>query len=76
MRAVIRETKSVFKEYLQTKNESGGADVSVFKVYKLFIMKEKTIFSYLNMLKENPTNEAVLMGLVWSPKYLNFNDKM
>ena len=50
-RAVIRETKNIFKEYLQTKNESGGPAVSVFKVYKLFIMKEKTIYSYLNMLK-------------------------
>lgn len=76
MRGVIRETKSVFKEYLQTKNESGGAAVSVFKVYKLFILKEKTIYTYLNMLHQNPTNEAVLMGLVWSPKYFNFAEKV
>ena len=50
--------------------------MSVFKVYKLFIMKEKTIYSYLNMLKSDPSNEAISMGLVWSPKYFNFGAKM
>lgn len=39
-------------------------------------MKEKTIYSHLNMLKENPSNEAILMGLVWSPRYFNFAEKM
>lgn len=72
MRSVIRSTKTSFKEYLQTKNESRGADVSVFKLYKLFIMKEKTIYSTLNMLKQNPTNDAILMGLVWAPRYFDF----
>lgn len=32
-------------------NMKENADVSVFKVYKIFILKEKTIYTYLNMLK-------------------------
>ena len=56
-RSVIRETKNGFKDYLKFKNDSGTANsVSVFKVYKLFILKEKTIFTYLNMLKQDPSN--------------------
>jgi len=49
---VIRSTKKVFKEYLHMVNERENADVSVFKLYKLFILKEKTIFTYLNMFKQ------------------------
>jgi len=48
---IIRATKHIFREYLEMSNMKENADVSVFKMYKMFIMKEKTIFTYLNMLK-------------------------
>jgi len=49
-REIIRETKNVFKQFLISANIRGDTDVSVFKVYKVFISKEKTIYTYLNML--------------------------
>jgi len=49
-RDVIRETKSSFKEYLKAANTKGSAEVSIFKVYKMYLMREKQINTYLNML--------------------------
>lgn len=48
---IIRHTKQVFREYLEMSNNKENADVSVFKVYKVFILKEKSIYTCLNMLK-------------------------
>ena len=70
---VIRSTKKVFKEYLHMVNERENADVSVFKLYKLFILKEKTIFTYLNMFKQEG---VILQGVVWAPAYFKFEEKM
>lgn len=49
---IIRHTKQVFRDYLEMSNHRENADVSVFKVYKVFILKEKTIYTCLNMLKQ------------------------
>mmetsp|Transcript_2651 Transcript_2651/g.4440 ORF Transcript_2651/g.4440 Transcript_2651/m.4440 type:complete len:175 (-) Transcript_2651:1474-1998(-) len=66
---IIRQTKNVFLEYLETVNKRAEAPVSVFKVYKVYIMRERAIYTHLNMLKQ--TN-LILQGLVWCPKSLKF----
>ena len=50
-RDVISHSKMTFRDYLIQANKKGDADVSVFKVYKLFIMRQKSISIHLNMLK-------------------------
>lgn len=58
-----------FRDFLITVNQKGAADVSVFKVYELFVMREKAIYFHLNMLKQSG---VVFQGLVWCPKSYNF----
>lgn len=41
----------MFKQYLVSINTKGESETSVFKVYKVFVLKEKAIYTYLNMLK-------------------------
>jgi hypothetical protein len=48
---VLRSTKKTFREYLELANKKEYAEVSVFKLYKLVILKEKAIFTQLNTLK-------------------------
>jgi hypothetical protein len=50
-RDVISHSKMTFRDYLIQANKKGNADVSVFKVYKLFVMRQKSISIHLNMLK-------------------------
>lgn len=50
-RDILRATKKSYKDYMELVNSKENADVSVFKVYKLFLLKEKTIHTQLNMLK-------------------------
>jgi V-type H+-transporting ATPase subunit a len=52
-----------------TVNQKGAAEVSVFKVYGLFVMREKAIYYHLNMMKQSG---VVFQGLVWCPKAYNF----
>jgi V-type H+-transporting ATPase subunit a len=70
---IIRHTKQVFREYLEMSNNKENADVSVFKVYKVFILKEKSIYTCLNMLKQQ---NMIFQGLVWCPKSLQFERKI
>jgi hypothetical protein len=50
-RDIISETKRVFRQYLVSANQyEGNEDVSVFKIYKVLIMREKAIYTHLNML--------------------------
>jgi hypothetical protein len=42
-----------FREFLLTVNQKGATDVSVFKVYEVFVQREKAIYIHLNMLKKN-----------------------
>jgi len=46
----IKNTAIQFKELLKALNTRQNADVSVFKVYKLFLLREKQIYIHLNML--------------------------
>lgn len=41
VKEVIKQTKSIYKQYLVESNTRAQADVSVFNVYKLFILREK-----------------------------------
>jgi hypothetical protein len=50
-RDVISHSKMTFRDYLIQANKKGDADVSVFKVYKLFVLRQKSISIHLNMLK-------------------------
>ena len=50
-KALIRNSKMTFREFLMTVNQKGAADVSVFKVYEVFVQREKAIYYHLNMLK-------------------------
>lgn len=50
-KALIRNSKFSFREFLTTVNQKGAADVSVFKVYEVFVQREKAIYYHLNMLK-------------------------
>jgi len=70
---ILRNTKRMFRDYLEVANSKEGSDVSVFKVYKVFILKEKTIYSYLNMLNQS---NMILQGLAWCPKYFQLGEKL
>ncbi len=72
-RDIIRRTKTIFKDYLVTADHHERADVSVFKVYKMFILREKAIYLHLNMLKQG---SLILQGLVWCPTSYNFEKKV
>lgn len=61
---LIKTTKSQLKEYLRQINTIQGSDYSLIKVYKWFIIKEKSLYITLNMLKQG---EKLLMGLMWCP---------
>jgi hypothetical protein len=50
-RDIISHSKMTFRDYLIQANKKGEADVSVFKVYKLFVMRQKSISYHLNMFK-------------------------
>lgn len=49
---VIKNTKTQLRQYLISVNTKADSDISVFKVYKVFMLKEKAIFTHLNMLKQ------------------------
>lgn len=49
---IIRNTKTQLRQFLVSINTKADSDISVFKVYKVFMLKEKAIFTYLNMLKQ------------------------
>ena len=74
-KALIRNSKMTFREFLTTVNQKGAADVSVFKVYEVFVQREKAIYIHLNMLKPMGTG-ALFAGLVWSPKSSHFGKKI
>jgi hypothetical protein len=73
---VITNSKITFREYLQLANKKGQADVSVFKVYNLFVARQRSISIHLNMLKEGPSSEgqksSLFNGLAWAPKAYDF----
>lgn len=40
-KGMLVQSKSIFRDYLATCDKKENTDVSVFKMYKLFIMREK-----------------------------------
>jgi len=72
-RDIIRQTKRIFKDYLATADRHERADVSVYKVYKLFVLREKAIYLHLNMLRQGG---IIFQGLVWCPSSFNFEQKI
>ena len=56
------------RQYLISLNRmSGNSGLSLIKVYKWFILKEKSIYVELNKLKDS---EKILIGLFWCPERL------
>lgn len=53
-KAIIVQSKSMFRDYLIACDKNGDANVSVFKMYKLFIQREKSIYMTLNQFKHAP----------------------
>ena len=75
---LVNETRKQLRQYLISLNRmSGNSDLSLIKVYKWFILKEKSIYAELNKLKDS---EKILIGLFWCPERLkeeferNLND--
>lgn len=68
-RNIIKQTKLVFRNFLITADKKKDADVSVFKLYKLFIQRELQIYSTLNMFREVG---SISTGLFWVPNEDNF----
>jgi len=54
-KAIIVQSKSMFREYLVATDMKGDAQVSVFRMYKLFVQREKFIYQTLNMFR--PLND-------------------
>jgi V-type H+-transporting ATPase subunit a len=63
-RGIVQMTQEELKKYLVTINSMEDTDVSVMKIYKWFITKEKLLYSNLNMLK---SGNKLLVGLFWLP---------
>jgi hypothetical protein len=61
---LLANTKATFRSYLISADIKENAEVSVIKLYKLFIMKEKSIYQHINYLKLNNT---FFTGLLWCP---------
>jgi hypothetical protein len=52
------------KQYLIDINNIRDSDYSLTMVYKWFIVKERAIYTHLNMLK---SGDKILIGLMWCP---------
>lgn len=63
-KGIVQMTQQELKKYLITINSMEDTDVSVMKIYKWFIAKEKLLYSNLNMLK---SGDKLLIGLFWLP---------
>lgn len=61
-------TKQEIQKYLFEINKIGSeSHYSTIQIYKWFILKEKAIYSTLNMLKNG---EKILIGMFWCPTKL------
>ena len=69
-KSVIKQTNASFKDFLIQSNSRVNADVSIFCAYRLFMNKEKMVYQHMNMLQ---AGEMVSHGLVWVPRYSNFD---
>ena len=60
----LRQTRQQLRQYLIDINIMSDSDYSLLQVYKWFVVKEKAIYTQLNMLKQG---EKLLIGLFWCP---------
>jgi vacuolar-type H+-ATPase subunit I/STV1 len=67
---IIRQTKINFISFLETANRKGDITASVFKVYKVFLLRERAIYTHLNMFRQQ---SVVLQGLAWVPRSEKFD---
>lgn len=65
----------MFRDFLKAADKKGNAEVSVFKMYKLFIQRESQIYSTLNMFKTDSTS-SITTGLAWCPTSFNLDFKL
>lgn len=61
---IVQVTKEELKKYLVSINTLEDTDVSALKVYKWFIIKEKSLYVSLNKLR---SGDKLLVGLFWLP---------
>lgn len=73
VKEVIKHTKQIYKQYLVESNTRAQAEVSVFNVYKLFILREKSIYTHLNMLR---STNMISHALIWVPRSFKFEKKI
>ena len=63
--------------YLVETDKKRNAEVSVFKMYKLFIQREKFIYQTLNMFSPlhigAEGGSEIYQGLAWCPSSANFD---
>lgn len=73
-KAVIVQSKNMFRDYLVMTDKKQDAHVSVFKMYKLFIQRDKYVCQTLNMFRPlgNDPNGEIYQGLAWVPSTANF----
>lgn len=63
LRELITESKKTFFDYLSTFVNNEG--VSLIKIYKMVVLRERTICKLLNMFKKSGT---LLVALCWIPE--------
>lgn len=68
----------MFRDYLIQADMRGDVDVSVFKMYKLFIQREKFIYQTLNLFKSlgGDDSSQIVQGLAWCPTSKNADLKL
>ena len=74
-RSIIVQSKMMFRDFLKTADKKGNAEVSVFKMYKLFIQRESQIYSTLNMFKTDSSSN-ITTGLAWCPTSFKLDIKL
>lgn len=64
-KTLINDTKKTIKEFLRDINKANEkSDYSLIQIFKWFILKERSIYTELNKLRDN---NNILLGLFWCP---------
>lgn len=67
---LIDQTRVKLRDYLKeiqkvSQNQGDGNNVSLLEIYKLFLQKEKALYTSLNKLKKE---DKLFLGFCWIPK--------
>jgi hypothetical protein len=57
------------------RGDQENAQISIFKLYKLYIMREKAIYTQLNMFRSHPGG-FLFDGFVWCPASYSLDKKL